>query len=127
MRDGTYNTDFCDRFVSQLDELRKAVAPFTPEIAAQRADVPVAQIEQAAQWIGEARRPLVGSGSGPSMSAHSNLNDHMIEVVNALVGGYRRAGDLVRNPGTLNPRTPVEMALAPTRSWERGDKLRSAG
>jgi len=126
LRDGTYNHTFCDRFVTQLDALREAVAPFTPELAAARADVPVEQIELAAQWLGEAKRPLVGSGSGPSFSDHSKLNDHMIEVVNALVGGYRRAGDLVRNPGTLKPRPAVEIAVAPTRSWESGEKCRTA-
>jgi anaerobic selenocysteine-containing dehydrogenase len=125
LRDATYNKPFCERFVTQLDALRTAVAPFTPALAAARADVPVEQIEQAARWIGAARRPFVGSGSGPSMSAHSNLNDHMIEVVNALVGGYRRAGDLVRNPGTLNPRTAVETVVPAGRSWERGDKCRT--
>ncbi len=126
LRDGTYNRTFCDRFVSQIDELRAAVAPFTPALAAQRADVPAEQIELAAKWIGEAKRPFVGSGSGPSMSAHSNLNDFMIEAVNALVGGYKRAGDRLRNPGTLNPRKVVETAVAPTRSWERGVKCRTA-
>jgi anaerobic selenocysteine-containing dehydrogenase len=126
LRDGTYNRAFCQRFVTQLDVLVEVLAPFTPELAAARADVPVAQIEQAARWIGEARRPFVGSGTGPSMSAHSNLNDHMIEVVNALVGGYRRAGDLVRNPGTLNPRRPVETVVPAGRSWERGVKCRTA-
>ncbi len=126
LRDGTYNHEFCERFVTQLDELREAVAPFTPELAAQRADVPVEQIEQAAQWIGAAKKPFVGSGAGPSMSAHSNLNDHMIEVVNALVGGYKRAGDRLYNPGTLNPKPSVEMAVSPTRSWERGVKCVSA-
>lgn len=125
LRDSTYNRTFCERFVSQLDELRAAVAPFTPELAAMRADVPVAQIEQAAKWLGEAERAFVGSGTGPSMSANSNLNDHMIEVVNALVGGYRRAGDLVRNPGTLNPRTPMEMVVPAGRGWLQGDKLRT--
>ncbi|MBW2942764.1 molybdopterin-dependent oxidoreductase [Zhongshania sp. CAU 1632] len=125
LRDGTYNKAFCSQFVSQLDELRIAVEGFTPELAARRADVPVAQIELAAKWIAEAKRPFVGSGTGPSMSLHSNLNDHMIEVVNALVGGYRRAGDKVRNPGTLNPRKFVEMAVAPSRSWERGVKCHS--
>lgn len=49
----------------------------------------------------------------------------MIEVVNALVGGYRRAGDRVRNPGTLKPRKLVERAVAPGRSWTRGDKCRT--
>lgn len=126
LRDGTYNRAFCDRFASQVEELRAAVAPFTPEMAAARADVPVEQIELAAQWIGEARKPLIGSGSGPSFSLHSNLNDHMIEAVNALVGGYRRAGDLVRNAGTLKPRIVREMAIGPTRTWEKGVKCRTA-
>ncbi|TGD76251.1 hypothetical protein E4634_01525 [Mangrovimicrobium sediminis] len=126
LRDGTYNHDFCDRFASQLDALREAVAPFTPELAARRADITVEEIELAAQWIGAAKRPFVGSGAGPSMSAHSNLNDHMIEVVNALVGGYKRAGDRLYNPGTLNPKPCVEMAVSPTRSWESGVKCRTA-
>lgn len=126
LRDGTYNQAFCGRFVTQLDRLREAVAPFTPELAAKRADVPVEQIELLAQWLGEAKRPFVGSGTGPSMAAHSNLNDHMIETVNALVGGYRRAGDLVRNPGTLQPLSVVETVVAPARSWERGVKCRTA-
>jgi anaerobic selenocysteine-containing dehydrogenase len=124
LRDGTYNKEFCERFVTQLDELRAAVTPFTPQLAARRADIPVEQIEQLARWLGEAKRPFVGSG--PSMSAHSNLNDHMIEAVNALVGGYKRVGDLVRNPGTLKPRPCVATVVPPTRSWGQGVKCRTA-
>lgn len=126
LRDGTYNKVFCDRFVTQLDVLREAVAPFTPELVAKHADISVEQIELAAQWIGEAKRPFVGSGTGPSMSMHSNLNDHMIETVNALVGGYKRAGDLVRNPGTLKPRSTFESVVPAGRSWEHGVKCRTA-
>jgi anaerobic selenocysteine-containing dehydrogenase len=126
LRDGIYNKAFCERFVTQMEELREAVAPFAPEHVAQRADVPIAQIELAAKWLGEAKRPFVGSGTGPSMSAHSNLNDHMIETVNALVGGYRRAGDLVRNPGTLEPRVVTETVVPAGRSWETGVKCRTA-
>ncbi|MCB2074631.1 MAG: molybdopterin-dependent oxidoreductase [Novosphingobium sp.] len=122
LRDGTYDRDFVGRWCNGLDELRAAVAPFTPESAAARADVPVEQIEQAAKWLGEAKKPYAGSGSGPSFSAHSNTADHMIEVVNALCGGYRRAGDLVRNPGTLKPKDTFEMAVSPTRSFEQEPK-----
>ncbi len=117
LRDGTYDADFCARWCIQLDELRTALAPFTPELAAARADVPVAQIELAAQWLGAARRPVLGSGTGPSMADHSNLADHMIETVNALLGGYRRAGDPVRNPGTLRVKDTYEMAVSPSRSF----------
>ncbi len=118
LRDGTYDAEFAARWCIQLDELRAALAPFTPELAAARADVPVEQIELAARWLGEAERPISGSGTGPSMAANSNLADHMIELINALAGGYRRAGDLVRNPGTLRAKDTFEMAMSPTRSFE---------
>lgn len=125
LRDGTYRQDIAARHCTQLDALRDALAPFTPAMAAGRADVPVEQIELAAQWLGEARRPLVGSGTGPSMSDNSNLADHMIETVNVLSGGYRRAGDLVRNPGTLKPKVVHEMAVGPSRSFEHEPKCLS--
>ncbi len=126
LRDGTIDHAFCRRHCIQLEELRAAIAPFTPEMAAKRADVPVHQIEQAAMWLAQAKRPVVGSGTGPSMADHSSLADHMIETVGALAGGFRRAGDAVCNPGTLKPRVFREMAIAPTRSWERGPKCLSA-
>ena len=117
LRDGTCDAAFTARWCIQLDELRAALSRFTPELAAARADVPVEQIELAAKWLGEARRPITGSGTGPSMAANSNLADHMIELINVLAGGYRRAGDLVRNPGTLRVKDSFEMAVSPTRSF----------
>lgn len=126
LRDGRHDRDFAERWCIQLDELRAALAPYTPAMAAARADVPVEQIELAARWLGDARRAYAGSGSGPSFSTHSNTADHMIEVVNALAGGYRRTGDPVRNPGTLKPKDTFEMAVSPSRSFERGPKCVSA-
>ena len=126
LRDGTFDAAFTARWCIQLDELRAALAPFTPELAAMRADVPVAQIELAARWLGEAERPIAGSGTGPSMAANSNLADHMIELINVLAGGYRRAGDVVRNPGTLRAKDTFEMAVSPSRSFEREPKCLSA-
>ncbi len=125
LRDGTFKAGFTDRWCIQLAELRVALAPFTPELAAARAQVPVEQIEQAAAWLGAAQRPITGSGTGPSMAANSNLADHMIETINALAGGYRREGDLVRNPGTLRVKDAFEMAVSPTRSFAREPKCLS--
>ena len=122
LREGWYKPEFVARFCVQIDELRAALAPFTPEMAAARARVPVEQIELAARWLGQAERPIVGSGTGPSMASHSNTADHMIEVVNVLAGGYRRAGDRIRNPGTLKVRDAFEMAVSPSRSFEQEPK-----
>lgn len=126
LRDGTYDRDFVATWCTGLEDVRRAVAPFTPALAAARADVPVDQIELAAKWLGEGRRVYAGSGTGPSFSTHSNTNDHMIEVVNALCGGYRREGDRVRNPGTLRTKTAYEMAVSPSRSIEREPRCLSA-
>ncbi len=125
LRDGIFAHTFVETWCHQLDQLRAVLAPFTPEMAARRADVPVEQIETAALWLAKAQKPVVGSGTGPSMADHSNLADHMIEVVGALAGGFRRAGDLVRNPGTLKPRQFFEMAVSPSRSFERGPRCLS--
>jgi len=122
LRDGTYDRAFANKWCNGVEDLRAALAPFTPEMAAARADVPVEQIEQAARWLGEAKRAIAGSGTGPSFSAHSNTADHMIEVVNALCGGYRREGDPVRNPGTLRVKPVYEMAVSPSRSFEHEPK-----
>ena len=125
LRDNRIDHAFCQRWCIQLDELRAAVAPFSPQMAAARASIPVEQIETAAQWLGDAARPLMGSGTGPSMADNSNLADHMIEVVNALVGGYRRAGDQIRNVGTLRPKQSYELAISPSRSFAREPKCLS--
>ena len=125
LRDGTYDRAFVGKWCIQLDELSAALKPFEPEMAARRADVSVEQIELAAKWVGEAKRAIAGSGTGPSMSDNSNLANHMIEVVNTLAGGYRREGDLVANPGTLQPKDTYEMALSPTRSFAREPKCLS--
>jgi anaerobic selenocysteine-containing dehydrogenase len=122
LRRGWWKHDLVSRWCVQLDELRAALEPFTPQMASARADVPVEQIELAARWLGEARRPLAGSGTGPSMATNSNTADHMIEVVNVLAGGYRRAGDRIRNPGVLRVRDVYEMAVSPTRSFEQAPK-----
>lgn len=126
LREGWHDRAFVDRWCNGVDALRAALAAYVPEWAAARAGVPVEQIEQAARWIGQASRPYVGSGSGPSFSSHSNLADHMIETVNALAGGYRRAGDVVRNPGTLKPKDAFEMAVSPARGFEREPRCLSA-
>lgn len=122
LRDGTYDRDFTARWCNGLDELRAALAPFTPQLASARADVPVDQIELAAKWMGAGKVVQAGSGTGPSFALHSNANDHMIEVVNALSGGYRREGDRIRNPGTLKTKPSFEMAVSPSRSFEQEPK-----
>jgi anaerobic selenocysteine-containing dehydrogenase len=68
LREGWIDHDFVTEHVEGLDTLRAAVAPFTPEMVAARADVPIDQVLEAARLLGTARRGGAGSGTGASMS-----------------------------------------------------------
>jgi anaerobic selenocysteine-containing dehydrogenase len=116
---------FCARFVANRDALRTAVAPFTPEVVAERAGIDANQLLEAARLIGSARKLWAGFGTGASMSSNPNTAGHMIEALNALCGGYMRAGDVIQNPGVFVRRATVEGVKPPRRSWEAEPKLRS--
>jgi len=123
---GWHDQAFCARFIRPLDELRAAVADFTPDYVAERTGIDVKLIERTSEMFAGARRKSVASGTGPNMAAHSNVTEHLIEAFNAICGGYRRAGDIVRNVQPLFGGHPArEMVIAPNRGWETGPKCRT--
>lgn len=124
---GWHDQAFCARFVRPLDELRAAVADFTPYYVAGRTGIDRELIERASEMFARARRKSAASGTGPNMAANSNVAEHLIEAFNAICAGYRRAGDIVRNVQPLFGGHPSrEMVIAPHRSWESGPKCRTA-
>jgi anaerobic selenocysteine-containing dehydrogenase len=123
LANGWHDADFCARYVQGLDALRAAVEPFTAERVAERADVPLESLLAAARLIGAAKKPSMGFGTGLSMSPHPNTAAHMVEGLNAICGGFARAGEVIRNPGIFQKRALVEAVVAPTRTWEREPKL----
>jgi anaerobic selenocysteine-containing dehydrogenase len=125
LRNGWADLTFCDRWTINLDRLREAVEPFAAERVAADAGITVAEIEQAARWLGEAKKPGIGTGTGVDMAAHSNTTEHLVEALTALVGGYLRAGDRIPNPGIFMPRPEVEMVIPPNRTWERAPQCAS--
>ena len=123
LENGWQDEAFCARFVQRLDELRAAVEPYTPDRVAERAGVAAETLLEAARHIGAAGKVSMGFGTGLSMSPHPNTAAHMIEALNAICGGYVRAGDVVRNPGLFQKRPLVEQVLPPNRTWEAEPKL----
>jgi len=120
------NTSFCSRFVTSIDKLREAVDDFTPDLAAARTGVDADLILAAAEMFATAPRQSASSGTGTNMSAHSNLAEHLLECLNALCGGYRRAGDPMRATGGIFDLVPTtETVIPPNRGWESGPQLRS--
>lgn len=109
---------FAQRWTVNLDALRAAIEPFTLERVAAAAGVPLEQLAQAAQWLGTAKKPGIGTGTGVDMAAFSNTAEHLVEALSGLVGAYIRAGEKIPNPGVFMPRPEVEMVIPPHRSWE---------
>ncbi len=97
--DDLIDREFCDRWVTGLDELAAAVDPFTPEYVERRAGVPAADVVEAARQFGGRRRGAVSTGTGPNMAPHSMLAEHLSMAINTLLGRYNRAGDAIANPG----------------------------
>jgi anaerobic selenocysteine-containing dehydrogenase len=125
LRDGFQDDAFVARWVDGLDDLRAAAAPWTPEVAARRCDVPAADIEAAARMFGEAARGMALSGTGPDMGPDSNLAEHLIRSLNVVCGRYPQEGDATAGKAVLgSPKSPPGMAIGPDRTWERGYQSR---
>lgn len=124
---GWQDHDFCAAHVAGLDELRDAVAPFTPEYVEARAGISQAVLAAVAEMFtkpfedGRRKRGSAASGTGPNMAPHSNLTEHLLECLNVVCGRFARPGDRVPNPGVLGLRWQRQAdVVAPARSWESG-------
>ncbi|MFL6606434.1 MAG: molybdopterin-dependent oxidoreductase [Steroidobacteraceae bacterium] len=128
-----HDAEFCERHVSGMEQLRAAVASFTPEYVARRAGVAEADLRSAAEMFArspgeKARRGSAASGTGPDMAPHSNLSEHLIQCLNVICGRFARAGDRVQNPGVIGGQVvPRAEVVPPQRSWETGPKSPLSG
>jgi anaerobic selenocysteine-containing dehydrogenase len=115
--------------VSGLDHLRAAVEPFTPDVVAARADIEADQLVAAARLFASARRGYALAGTGPNMgTAHGTLCEYLILALDTVCGHYLRAGERVRNPGTLiAPMQAKAQASPPTKAYGFGKPLRVRG
>jgi anaerobic selenocysteine-containing dehydrogenase len=121
LRDGLEDPDFCDRWVDDLDALRTAVEPLTPDVAASICGVDAASITAAAHLFGRAGRGMARSGTGPDMGPWSNLAEHMVQVLDVVCGRYPREGDVQLGTSVLAERRPGRaQVIGPRRSWESG-------
>ncbi len=124
--EGFVDREFVGENVEGFEVLERAVAPFTPEVVARRADVPAAAIREAARLFGFARRGSVTAGTGANMSGWSNLTEYLVLGLNSICGRFRREGDRVVNPGVLTTRRDFKaQPLSPYKIDGYGKPLRS--
>ncbi len=118
LRNGWQNREFCDRWVVGVDRLREHTAAFDPHTVARRCDVRAEDVVEAARIFSHAKHPMAGCGTGTCMTPHSNAAEFLVESLNALCGGYRRAGEEVPNRGVFFGMPPIEDVLPPNRTWK---------
>jgi len=125
LKNGWEDKAFIAQHVAQLDELRAAVEPFTPEYVCKRADIPVDKFLSMTEMFAKAKKAFVRAGTGPSMGPHSNLMEHLVQALNIITGRFLREGDEIRNPGFLTPRWQRKCQVLPAqRSYDKGFKSR---
>ncbi|MCU1346837.1 MAG: molybdopterin oxidoreductase [Acidimicrobiia bacterium] len=123
--EGLINQPFCDRWVAGLDDLRAAVAPFTPEVVASICGVPAEDLIEAARIFGRARRGMTTSGTGPDMGPEANLAEHLIQCMNVVCGRFPEAGDELTGAAVLGSAKPLRAEVVPPRrTWESGYQSR---
>lgn len=122
---GWEDKEFLSRHAAQVDALREAVQPFTPDYVARRAEVPVEAFVEITRTFACAKRGMARAGTGPSMGPHSNLAEHLIQCLNVVCGRFVREGERIGNPGVLMPRYPRPCQVVPAkRSYDKGFKSR---
>jgi anaerobic selenocysteine-containing dehydrogenase len=126
---GWEDREFCAQHVRGMEELRAAVAPFTPELVARRAGVTADELVRAAELFARSsRRGSVSTGTGVDMARFPNLAEHLYEVIGVICGRYLREGEQVPNPGVLVAKTNVRAEVdGPARNFERAPKSRVRG
>jgi anaerobic selenocysteine-containing dehydrogenase len=130
IREGLCDNDFLAEHVAGFEELASAVAGFTPEYVAQRADVPVEQLIDAARLFATFgdRRGMVNAGTGANFGLHGNLLEYLCLSLTTICGRWQRAGERVTRPNTLMPAyTAKAQAHPPYEGWGYGERLRVRG
>ncbi|WP_422743216.1 molybdopterin-containing oxidoreductase family protein [Mycobacterium sp. WMMD1722] len=122
--------DFLAEHVAGFDALATAVAGFTPDYVAERADIPVEQFIAATRLFATyGERPgMVNAGTGANFAMHGNLLEYLCLCLTTICGRWQRAGRRVTRPNTLMPAfTAKAQAHPPYQGWGYGEKLRVRG
>ncbi len=122
------DSEFVATNTSGVEALRSAVAPFTPDVVAGRADLDRNDLVAAARIFGRAKRGFVGAGTGPNMSGYATLVEYLVLCLDTVCGHWLREGEVVRNaPALIRPREYKAQAVSPNVVETPGPELRVPG
>jgi len=126
LSEGLHDQEFCEQWVEpgHLDQLLVTVEPFTAQYAAQRCGIDANDIVEAARMFASGPRGIAGTGTGPSMSPHPSLMEHLTQCLNAVCGRYMREGEVIESSGFLQPDAPKRAQVIGPFGSPRGPESR---
>lgn len=121
LEEGWEDREFCERYVGRhgMAALREAVAPFEAGMVTRRAGLQEGQLRTAAEMFArDSERGPATTGTGNNFGPHSNVAQHMADLLNVVCGRYLREGDRTLFE-MLNPEGPIyPEVIPPMRTWE---------
>ncbi len=128
--EGLEDRDFLADHVDGVETLRRHVAPFTPEAVAARADLPAAEVVEAARLFATHGPGVATAGTGPNMAGHTTLFEYLVRALNTVCGRWQREGERVAEPpclGQPNPAKAQALPPMPDYAYGFGEKVRVRG
>ncbi|NNF94642.1 MAG: molybdopterin-dependent oxidoreductase [Altererythrobacter sp.] len=96
-----YDRNFVSAQVDGLDELKEAVAAFTPEVAAERAGVETDQLVAAARMFAGGSKGCAVTGTGPEMAGNGTLTEYLVTCLNTVCARFKQEGEKCGVPGVF--------------------------
>ncbi len=113
LSEGLYDKAFVQQYVDGIDELQRAVADFTPAVAAARAGVDESQLVAAARMFAGGTKGVVSTGTGPEMAGQGTLTQYLVSSLNIICGRFCREGEKSSIPRVFTAVTPRRAQVAP--------------
>ncbi len=123
-----YDREFVAAHVEGVEELRAAVADYTPDYVEARTGIAAEKVERAARMYAGGTRGAALSCTGTNMAPRPDVTQHLVCALISLCGRFNREGDRVNNPGVLHPaRAPRAEVIPPRDLWGSGPQSRFRG
>ena len=109
-----YDRNFVAAHVDGFDELKQAVAAFTPDVAAARAGVEKDQLVAAARMFAGGSKGCAVTGTGPEMAGNGTLTEYLVTCLNTICARFKQEGEKCAIPGVFTtPQAPRRAQVGP--------------
>lgn len=130
IKEKRFDKEFVKQDVEGFEELANLVEPFTPNYVAERADILLDDVIEAAMSYSEAvgergKGGAVTMGTGPNMSLHGSLSEYLGYCLMSICGYWPREGDKVCKPNVLGAAFDARAQAKPAyKGWDYPEKMR---